>query len=514
MSCLTCSNCGFVNLLPPEAHVQKTLQAIQLNSDDLVLQLLRGSRPLLDADRALLDAEIAKLERLRSLYDVQLQEIQTRRRPISKALEDRTSIYAPIRRLPRDILTEIFHSVCECWRQEIEVDSIFTENRYSLNVSGPLWVLGRVCGLWRDTLHSSPVSWARDIVLKSPFSKHARKILQTYLEHTGEHPLSLSVDCYDDNSTEDHEIMSLVVQSCCRWKKVYICTDVHYMHHLESISYLPVLQMIEIDIIVDYESDCHLGMCLNAPQLWRASLPRQGIHQVGLPSSITHYSGRITCLEDFQLLSHLPKLITCHLRDFWTLSFQARRVEAPVTMAELRHLYVNSADYLNFLTAPLLQSLTISEPMRGSVSVPSFLRRSGCHLENLSYNMRAAAWLSSEPPVLVSNILSSEACSTVSRLKLELDKRFDEVAEALTSLSVLPNLRHLILCVTTPVEEYEWNAIPDMIRFRRDAGLLKAVELQITDYGSGRSDEYDITTEIKGLAGDNLEMRIEEWNSP
>ena len=113
MSCFTCSNCGFTNLLPPgEPHRQKTLNAIQ-RFDDLISQLLRGTRPLLDTDRAFIDAEIAKLEQLRSSYDTQLEEIQTRKDPVSKALENRTSIYAPVRRLPRDILIEIFHSVCD-----------------------------------------------------------------------------------------------------------------------------------------------------------------------------------------------------------------------------------------------------------------------------------------------------------------------------------------------------------------------------------------------------------------
>ncbi|KAK0232234.1 hypothetical protein EDD85DRAFT_847080 [Armillaria nabsnona] len=81
MSCLTCSNCGFINFLPPEPQSQilKTIQS----SDSLVSHFLRGSRPLLDS---MMKDEIAKLEQLRSLYDAQLQEIQLRQYPILKAL--------------------------------------------------------------------------------------------------------------------------------------------------------------------------------------------------------------------------------------------------------------------------------------------------------------------------------------------------------------------------------------------------------------------------------------------
>ncbi|SJL12992.1 uncharacterized protein ARMOST_16427 [Armillaria ostoyae] len=112
MSCITCSNCGFVNLLSAEPSVQNSLQAIR-GSEGLVSQLLRGSRSLLDADRAFIDAEIAELERVQSLYDAQLQELQLRRPAVLEALESRASIYAPIRRIPRDILIEIFHLVCD-----------------------------------------------------------------------------------------------------------------------------------------------------------------------------------------------------------------------------------------------------------------------------------------------------------------------------------------------------------------------------------------------------------------
>ncbi|PBK70730.1 hypothetical protein ARMSODRAFT_90697 [Armillaria solidipes] len=490
MSCLTCSNCGFINLLPPEPHVQQNFNAIQ-NSDDLVSQLLRGSRPLLDADHAFIDAVIAKLERLRCLYDDQLQGIQTRRGPVLKSLENHQSVYAPIRRLPRDVLIEIFHLVCApsnlgkgaYWASGARIHD-------SLDLSGPLWVLGRVCGLWRDTLHTSPASWAQNVVLKSPFSKHAPEILQTYLEHTGEHPLNLMVTCDRPNAGAS-EIMFLVVQSCYRWKNT-----------------------IKLVVLEDRNFDYRLDMCLNAPQLWQASLSSQGIHQVRLPPSITHYSGCITGVEDFQLLSHLPKLRTCSLRPFWRSEVKLR-VEAPVIMAELRHLSVDCADFANFITAPLLQHLTVSgSPGQQSACITSFLHRSGCHLESFSCIEHTLVELSSESPALIGNMLSSEACSTISRLKIQLDPQLDQFAGALSLPSVLPNLRHLILCIVAPAEKDEWYPILDMIRSRHDAGLIKTVELQFADDECASMYGYDITAETRALTGDRLEMRVEAWNPP
>ncbi len=512
MSCLTCRNCGFVNVVPTEPQ-QQNITAIH-SSDSVVSQILRGSRSLLDADHAEIDAEIAKLERLRCSYDDQLQGIQTRQGPVLKSLENHRSVYAPIRRLPRDILIEIFHLVCASsslgggpyW-------ALGARTHDSLDLSGPLWVLGRVCGLWRDTLHTSPASWARNVVLKSPFSKHAPEILQTYLEHTGEHPLNLMLTC-DRPNVGASEIMSLVVQSCYHWKNMCIFTHINHTHSLDSISHLPILQTIKLDVLEDCNFDCRLDMCLNAPQLWQASLSSQGIHQVRLPPSITHYSGCITSVEDFQLLSHLPKLRTCSLRPFWKSSVKLR-VEAPVIMAELRHLCVDCADFVNFMTAPLLQHLTASVlPGQQSACITSFLHRSGCHLESFSYIERTLVEPSSESSALISNMLSSEACSTISRLKIHLDPRLDQFAGVLSLPSVLPNLRHLILCIMAPAEKDEWYPILDMIRSRRDARLIKTVELQFANDECISMYGYDITAETRALAGDRLEIRVEAWNLP
>ncbi|KAK0445226.1 hypothetical protein EV421DRAFT_2018428 [Armillaria borealis] len=496
MSCLTCSNCGFVNL--------QFLNAIQ-SSDDLVSQLLRGSRPLLDADHAFIDAEITKLKRLRIWYDAQLQEIELYR----KQLKKRESIYAPIRRLPRDILIEIFHSICDSWwqdHQDEDEDEDF--ERDSLDVTGPLWILGRVCGLWRDTLLTSPASWARYVSVTSPLSKHACEILQTYLKHTGEHPLSLVVICKGANFTEEGEIMSLLVKSCYRWKNVHINIAMHHAHHLESISHLPILQTIDIDILDDDDSDYSSDIFLDAPQLWQATLSSQGIYQIKLPPMITHYSGHITRFKDFQLLSQLPKLRTCHLSS----AVSTASMKEPVVMAELYQLFVQDLDILKFLTAPMLQSLTIARGSRESLSsIPVFFHRSGCHLESFSIGM---AILEFETSASISDIFSSEACSTISHLKFEFGSVWYNVPNAFASSLIIPNVRHLVLCFGYRYSrnmKTEWHALLDIIHSRCKAGLLKVIEVQFLQTGALYGDG-DIKADIRALVGDNLEVRVEQWS--
>ncbi|PBK58260.1 hypothetical protein ARMSODRAFT_1091291 [Armillaria solidipes] len=491
MSCFTCSNCGNGNPLSPEPQLQ-TLK----DSDSFVSKILRGSRPLLGSDHAQINDEIAKLERLRSWCSTQFHAVL-------KSLENRKSVFAPVRRLPRDILLEIFHSVCDSSWQDAEEDD---STHDSLDMTGPLWVLGGVCGLWRDILHTSPASWARYVLVKSPFSKHAREILQTYLERTGEHPLSVVAICYSRNLTEDGEVMSLLVQSSYRWRNACIRTHPHHMHHLESVSHFPVLQTIEMGVSDEYGYPVEMSsdICLKAPQLWQATVPDHGIHKVRLPSRITHYSGYIGCVEDLQLLSQLPKLRTCHLLPSIELSSTA----APVVMAELRQLYVEDSDTLDLLTAPMLQSLTIAKVPEGSPSssgIAPFLRRSGCCLKSLSMCPQG-------PLTLLSNIFSSEACSTISHLKLELGPDWNDISKILAPSSVLPNLCHLVLCFPFWYSGHRTTqrlAFLDMIRSRCKSGVLKTIE---TSFEKGIPTALIIEEDIQAVIGDNVEMRVEEWS--
>ncbi|KAK0232195.1 hypothetical protein EDD85DRAFT_103209 [Armillaria nabsnona] len=497
MSCFTCRDCGSINLLLLETRF-KTIQS----SDSLVSQILRRQQPLLDADQTLLTAEIVELEQQQSLYAAQLEEIQLRQCAALKAIDSRKSISAPIHRLPRDILIEIFHSVCDSWWQEKRS----LREHHSLNVSGPLWVLGRVCGAWRDTLHTSPASWARKLVVRGPFSKHALEILQTYLEYTGEHLLNLQVSCRD---SVDDDILSLLVQSCQRWKILRINVVKSCMPHFESISHFPALQAIEIYVYNAHGSDDRSDMCLGAPQLWHARLQGHGLHQIRLPPGITQFSGSITCPEDLRLLSRLRNLRRCHL---WMSSAIVTTEAFPVvTVAQLTHLYVDGVDILNFLSAPLLGSLTINplsqRPQSSSAqeSITRFFHRSRCHLESLSIGKEV---FTLDTPT---RMFASEACSTISRLKLELHPGMIKgIARALTSLSALPSLHHLILCLFKP-SGGEYVTLLPLVHSRSHAGLLKLVEVQ---YMQERHD-CSLAKVIRALTGDSdLEMRVGKWDPP
>ncbi|KAK0496400.1 hypothetical protein EDD18DRAFT_205665 [Armillaria luteobubalina] len=240
--------------------------------------------------------------------------------------------------------------------------------------------------------------------------------------------------------------MSLLVRSCHRWKSLRINAK-HHMSHLESVAHFPALQKIDVHILERFDSDYRSDALLGAPRLRHACLHGLGISRIRLPPGVTHLSGSITCPEDLHLFFQLPNLKRCHLG----ITAAMIATDAPVvTVAQLSHLYVVDAGVLKFLSAPLLSSLAIGRfpvehwPPSTQESITLFLHRSRCRLESLSVS-KAIFTFEATP----NRMFVSEARSTISCLKLELPPQMIKgIVEALASPPVLPNLHHLILCIS------------------------------------------------------------------
>ncbi len=67
-------------------------------------------------------------------------------------------------------------------------------------------------------------------------------------------------------------------------------------------------------------------------------------------------------------------------------------------------------------------------------------------------------------------------------------------------------------CVYHSILRDKWTAILGMVRSRRDAGLLKLVEVQLGVDENWH--DWNPTEDIRALSGGDFEMRVEEWDPP
>ncbi|PBK86710.1 hypothetical protein ARMGADRAFT_1086220 [Armillaria gallica] len=161
-------------------------------------------------------------------------------------LKNHKSIFAPVRRLPNEVLLRIFQL------------SIATKlsSRCSLDVTIVSWLLGYICHHWRDLSRSSPSLWTGMSLISEcpsdcPPGKH--RLLQNLLSLSGSSPLSIYVEMVHpyDAKTPHHcagddrdTILEDIVLHSQRWSHINftICGPVSALQDFSSN--LPLLRTL------------------------------------------------------------------------------------------------------------------------------------------------------------------------------------------------------------------------------------------------------------------------------
>ncbi|KAG7439548.1 uncharacterized protein BT62DRAFT_938916, partial [Guyanagaster necrorhizus] len=158
-------------------------QAFEAEPEHLITLLLRRKRPLLDADTepdvSSIEEHIDTFEREILSLEKQITLLIHQKEQLERSVSRRKGLLSPIRRLPSDILLEIFS-----WA--------IRRPKNSLDVTAGVWPLSQVCGCWRDIVSTSPVLWSV-VILKPPYTQHSADILAYHFRHSEEHPLWVAI---------------------------------------------------------------------------------------------------------------------------------------------------------------------------------------------------------------------------------------------------------------------------------------------------------------------------------
>ncbi|SJL13260.1 uncharacterized protein ARMOST_16699 [Armillaria ostoyae] len=212
-----CPTCGTRNLRAitvPPLHTPRIEQLIAINEpplefEEAPLRDIVNQGPQMLSD---LDAKIADVKDI-------LQQLLRERSQVTDNLAIAKNILHPIRRLPTDVLGEIFlacvQSPAECLFSLLRNDSVnFLE--------GP-WPISHVCRRWRGIAINTPRLWS-SISLLFPIDASRTLeftlILGCYIERSRNLELTLSV--YADADVSDHSALALLLSTCHRWKDVLL----------------------------------------------------------------------------------------------------------------------------------------------------------------------------------------------------------------------------------------------------------------------------------------------------
>lgn len=370
-SLLRCPECGHI---PPEKDIPPTLPSWRFE------ELASCNDAPLDSERTALETVVCEGEASLSSLPLRIAALRQKLRILLqeenrtvKHITDAKVLLNPVRRLPADVLIDIF-AACLPKRTE------FTD---SLDAKGAPWVLSRVCAFWRRTALASTELWSRIHLKVDLYVNHTLCVfrLGTVLHRAGTHHLEVNIWGRQDFS--HHPVLAMMLPTSVRWTSLGVIAPLHSFPLFNSISHqLPLLETLTIKVSSANRSDMKLdskfvvyGFC-KAPRLRELSLKQRLTSDMSFfPRLFAIPLETISSLDlvstPFDVVSLLQSNRAKHLiTTFITLveserQVLPRQIEIPaIAHARLQILFLvdSAARLLSQLRLPALQRLILFIP--------------------------------------------------------------------------------------------------------------------------------------------------------
>ncbi|KAK7469060.1 hypothetical protein VKT23_003553 [Stygiomarasmius scandens] len=190
-----CSRCNHTldtieRVCPPTIHIQ--LRSMYQPSETEATRV-KNAIDDIENDLDRFDAEIASLTKT-------LDELKRRKEELMSVRDNFRALTAPVRKLPTEILLDIFSLLCVN-RPGLSIVTVNGENVVSL----PTLELARTCSHWRNITLSHPILWSNIAIDLAPRTSNVKDLLNLYFVRSRPALLSLSVTAFRLNGVSDDE---------------------------------------------------------------------------------------------------------------------------------------------------------------------------------------------------------------------------------------------------------------------------------------------------------------------
>ncbi|KAJ7480374.1 hypothetical protein B0H11DRAFT_2280651 [Mycena galericulata] len=334
--------------------------------------------PELPTIQHVLVAERDRIERLRTeIAELRLatQSRVKELKEIEETFKNHKKIMSPVRRVPAEILCEIFS-----WTLP------YTRRAGAQTIQQAPWRLGHICKRWRATaLQYSPL-WSTITLYAARNGGMSQATLstmvETQLDRSANALLHIIFDCRDGEIVAAYspKIIDLIMALSPRWESARLRLDRllgdPLLNRLRSVKgQLPRLRTLEFT-----SSSAHVSVIGDtfsvAPRLREVILAGAEIPDASLPKipfvQLTRYHGTCNYDDGHKILASTPNLVeyamTLGGRQDW------QKIYPPVILPHLRR--IGAEDGIQFITAPSLQEVWMS----GHWFLPGCIQRSSCNL--------------------------------------------------------------------------------------------------------------------------------------
>lgn len=384
---LSCANCGFkfagnigTRVTPPS--VQEILGSNRVPSEADARSIRRA---ILEAQKDLLklDLEIARVQ-------VVIDQLSQDRSALDSYLMDHRALLSPARRMPPEVVTEIF---MRCLEDGSDPHSSSSKNRIPL-------LLSQICRAWRSVALSTPRLWsslATTFTESNQMSKAA--LTEIWLSRSGACPLTLSMLSSED--VFNQIVMDMIIPYSRRWKSVDLRLPKSVLGLLNKLpkDSLPLLESLTLRFSPENrhisERRQRITIFESAPRLRRVTLESTLSSLWITPtlpwSQLTHFTSTVPgAVRDFIHVMHrCINLEKCHITPS---SMVENYIGPPIRLPSLWSLSTNGYlwNFLYNLTLPALRDFTFRydareyHPFWPHAPFESLLSQAWCPLERFS----------------------------------------------------------------------------------------------------------------------------------
>lgn len=254
-----------------ESNSLKEFTAAKMGAHTAVVGAALARLPppeLLQTNEPPSDLEVARMQRLRLHAEKQLvrisdqlsaaQTLQTaveltkEREEQHRIIERFTAMLHPVRRLPPEILSEIFLRCTEDSDEEFQGSGSVSS---SINPYELPWRLTEVSSRWRHTALSFPRLWSSvRIPLQYEDPPCLAFHLKLQLRRSGAHPLSVLLHAPNHISAH-HSLLQILLPTSPRWTHLYVHAHIRFYDAISSVS--GSLQSLEALTLICYATHGH-----------------------------------------------------------------------------------------------------------------------------------------------------------------------------------------------------------------------------------------------------------------
>ena len=246
---------------------------------DLILNIVSGS-----------ESHMARIRKQLEIHPKN-RVLKNQFRTYENYLTRHQSILSPLRRLPPELLYQIFEFFAPPRLHLDGPDKPIHWSELPFNIS-------QVCHRWRAITISMPLLWAR-IPSLTPDRAYTTnpsflEFYTDFLLRSASEPIGVSVSSYDakaEKVVKWHPAIKILISHSNRWQRLSIVSySPHFLRAFRPIKKrLPILRTLNLEV----DPEAYLNMFQKAPKLSQVRLVGIAPERISLPwKQLVHYKGR------------------------------------------------------------------------------------------------------------------------------------------------------------------------------------------------------------------------------